>query len=113
MQYILRKPKSNGSFPAPQSIMSPGLVAFPDEFLPIFYPEDKQAAGFVTITHDGETVTDCQWNEAAYQAYLDSLPEPVEPPEEPNPPATLEDRLTAVEAETAALTAAIERGLAL
>ncbi len=113
MYYIHPDPNPGGGFSAPQSIAAPGLLAFPDEFLPVFYPENKQAAGFVTITHDGETVTDCQWNEAAYQAYLDSLPEPVEPPEEPNPPATLEDRLTAVEAETAALTAAIERGLAL
>ena len=113
MYYIYPEAKPGGNFQAPQSAMAPGLVAFPDEFLPIFYPADKQAAGFVVITHDGETVTDCQWNEAAYQAYLDSMPEPVEPPEEPNPPTTLEDRLTAVEAETAALTAAMERGLAL
>lgn len=113
MQYININFGIGRGYPPLQTIPGPGLVAFPDEFLPIFYPEDKQAAGFVTIIHDGETVTDCQWNEAAYQAYLDSLPEPVEPPEEPNPPATLEDRLTAVEAETAALTAAIERGLAL
>lgn len=110
MQYIQPAPNPGGGYPAPQSIPAPGLLAFPDEFLPVFYPEGKEAAGFVTIQHDGETVTDCQWNEEAYQAWLSSRPEPEEP--EPAPPS-LEDRLAALEAENAALTAAIERGMNL
>lgn len=59
-----------------QSSFSPGLIFFPDEFLPIFYPTDKRAAGFVTITDDGETVTSCVWNEEAYQAWCAENPEP-------------------------------------
>lgn len=113
MQYIKATPNSGGSYPPLQPIPANGLLAFPDEFLPIFYPDNKQVAGFVTIQHDGETVTDCQWNEEAYQAYLAALPEPEEPPETPKTPDTLEARVSAVEAETAALTAAIERGLSL
>lgn len=113
MYYIHPVPNPGGGFPAPQSIEAPGLLAFPEEFLPVFYPEDKKAAGFVFIQHDGKTVTGCQWNEEAYQAYLAELPEPVDPPEDPDPSASLEDRIAAVEANTAALTAAIERGLSL
>lgn len=107
MNYIYPTPNPGGSFPAPQSIAASGLLAFPDEFMSVFYPEDKQAAGFVTITHDGETVTDCQWNEEAYQAYLASLPEPEEPSEDPNPPATLEElqkKLTETQARLDAAT---------
>lgn len=110
MQYIQPAPGPAGAYPPPQSAPAPGLLAFPDEFLPVFYPADKQAAGFVTITHDGETVTDCTWNEEAYQAWLESRPEPEEP--EPAPPS-LEERMAALEAENAALTAAIERGMQL
>lgn len=88
MQYIQSAPNPGGGYPAPQSFPAPGLLAFPDEFLPVFYPEGKEAAGFVTITHDGETVTDCQWNEEAYQAWLSSRPELPEP--EPTPPTELE-----------------------
>lgn len=110
MYYMQPSPGPAGAYPPPQSAPAPGLLALPDEFLPAFYPPDKQAAGFVTIQHDGGTVTDCTWNEAAYQAYLAALPEPVEP--EPAPPSP-EDRLAALEAENAALTAAIERGLRL
>ena len=74
MYYIHPDPNPGGGFPAPQSIAAPGLLAFPEEFLPVFYPENKKAAGFVLIQHDGETVTSCQWNEDAYQAYLAELP---------------------------------------
>lgn len=83
MQYIQPAPNPGGGYPPPQSIPAPGLLVFPDEFLPVFYPEDKEAAGFVTLQHDGETVTDCQWDEAAYQAWRESRPEPVEPEEAP------------------------------
>lgn len=83
MNYILPEMSEYGYYSAPQSEYAPGLLVFPDEFMPVFYPEDKQAAGFVTIRHDGETVTDCRWNEEAYQAWLAALPEPVDPPEPP------------------------------
>lgn len=86
-----------------------GFLEFPEDKWGVFFPSDKKGCGFVDFRIDGKKIIDVIWNEEAYQAYLASLPEP----EEPNPPATLEDRLTAVEAETAALTAAIERGLAL
>lgn len=80
------------AYPSLQGVYAPGLLAFPDGFLPEFYKEDKEAAGFVTIEHDGETVTSCMWNETAYQAYIDSLPEavPVAP--------TMQERLEALEA---------------
>ena len=55
-------------------------------------------------------MTACRWNEEAYQAYLAALPEPEEPP--PAVPS-LEDRVAIVEEETAAIAAAIERGLSL
>lgn len=65
-----------------QSTEAPGLLAFPDEFLPEFYKEGKRAAGFVTIEDDGERVTDCRWDEEAYQAWVAEHPEP-----DPLPPA--------------------------
>ena len=54
----------------------PGLLYFPDEFIPVFYPSDKRAAGFVTITDDGTTVTSCVWDETAYQAWCEENPAP-------------------------------------
>ena len=83
-----------------QSTPAPGLLEFPDEFMSIFYPSDKRAAGFVTIEDDGQRVTSCVWDEAAYQEWCESnsiLPEP-----EPEPPApTLDERVTALETEKA------------
>lgn len=64
-----------------------GYAFLPDEFVPVFYPQDKQCAGFVNITVEGDTVTACTWNEEAYQAYISSLPEP-EPEPEPEPTET-------------------------
>lgn len=72
----------NRPFPPLQSTEAPGLLAFPDEFLPEFYKEGKRAAGFVTIEDDGERVTDCRWDEEAYQAWVAEHPEP-----DPLPPA--------------------------
>lgn len=110
MNYLNPTPGTSGAYPALQSVPAPGLLAFPEEFLPVFYPPDKQAAGFVEIEHDGETVTGCRWNEEAYQAHLASLPEPGDP--EPEPPA-LEERVAALESETAEIAAAVERGMSL
>lgn len=76
-----------------QSTPAPGLLEFPDEFMPVFYSEGKRAAGFVKITDDGTTVTSCVWDEEAYQAWCE------ENPEQPTEPAipTTEERLSALE----------------
>ena len=79
MKYIRQTPNESGSFPALQDKPAPGLLAFPEEFVAVFYPAAKECAGCVAIEHDGKTVTACEWNEEAYQAYIASLPEPVEP----------------------------------
>lgn len=59
-----------------QSTQAPGLLEFQDEFIPIFYPSGKRAAGFVTITDDGQRVTSCVWNEEAYLAWCEENQEP-------------------------------------
>ena len=59
-----------------QSTPAPGLLEFPDEFMPVFYPSDKRAAGFVTIEDDGKRVTSCVWNEEEYQAWCAENPTP-------------------------------------
>ena len=76
MMYLNPEKNPSGGYMPLQSDPAEGLLAFPDEFIPVFYPGDKECAGFVTIEDDGETVTSCVWNEEAYQAYLASLPEP-------------------------------------
>lgn len=93
MMYIAPTRRENGSYGNMQSNRAPGLVAFPDELMGEFFKDGKQAAGFCTIEHDGETVTSCTWDEDAYQAYIAALPEPAEP--EP----TTEERVAALEAE--------------
>ena len=62
-------------YPPIQSTTAPGLLYFPDEFLPEFYKECKRAAGFVDIAHDGEKVTSCVWTEEAYQEWAKANPE--------------------------------------
>lgn len=59
-----------------QSTPAKNLLIFPDEFLSVYFQANKRAAGFVTITDDGETVTSCVWNEEAYQAWCAENPEP-------------------------------------
>lgn len=59
-----------------QSTPFSGALIFPDEFLQVYYPEDKRAAGFVKITDDGTTVTSCVWDEEAYQKWAAENPEP-------------------------------------
>ena len=76
MLYIMPQANSSGAFSAPQTTQADGLIEFPRNFLLEFYKEGKQAAGFVTIEHDGKTVTSCVWNANAYLAYLATLPEP-------------------------------------
>ena len=57
-----------------QSTPAPGMLEFPDEFMHVFYLSDKRAAGFVTITDDGQRVTSCVWNEEEYQAWCEANP---------------------------------------
>ena len=59
-----------------QSTPAPCLLEFPDEFMPVFYPSDKRAAGFVTIEDDGQRVTSCVWDEEEYQAWCAENPAP-------------------------------------
>lgn len=66
-----------------QSNYAPGLVYFPDEFLPEYFKEGKRAAGFVEIEHDSTKVTSCVWDEEAYQAWCEANPEQPEPEPEP------------------------------
>ena len=73
-----------------------GWAECPEKFVSVFYPADKQCAGFVDITVEDGAVTACTWNEDAYQAYIAGLPEP-EPAPEPEP--TADERISALEAE--------------
>lgn len=75
----LNSTKQSNSYPALQSNPAPGLVYFPDELISVFYPSDKRAAGFVTIEHDGTTVTSCVWDDEAYQRWAEDNPEQPEP----------------------------------
>lgn len=74
--YLKNEKLSDNSYPALQSTQSDECLVFPDEFIPVFYPPDKRAAGFVTITDDGTAVTSCAWNEEAYQKWCSENPEP-------------------------------------
>lgn len=87
-----------------QSTPATGLLEFPDEFMPEFYKEGKRAAGFVTITDDGHTVTSCVWNEAAYLEWC--LKNPENDPAEPAP--TLDERIGNLEEDTAELHEALD-----
>ena len=59
-----------------QTVFSPGLLEFPDDFLLEYFKEGKRAAGFVVIEDDGERVTSCSWDEEAYQAWAADHPAP-------------------------------------
>lgn len=69
-------PEKTSCYAPLQSTDAPGLLEFPDEFLPEFYKEGKRAAGFVVIEDDGERVTSCRWDEEAYQAWAAEHPAP-------------------------------------
>lgn len=82
-------------------------MEFPSEKWDVFFPPDKKGFGFVDFEVDGDQIVDVIWNEEAYQAYLASLPEPEEPSEDPNPPASLEElqkKLTETQARLDAAT---------
>lgn len=90
MKIIKIAASENGSRPPlqdwPRAVPPAGYAAFPEKFLPVFYQADKQCAGFVDITVEDGAVTECTWNDEAYQEYLAGLPEP-EPAPEPEPTA--------------------------
>ena len=54
MKIIKIAASENGSRPPlqdwPGAVPPAGYAAFPEKFLPVFYPADKQCAGFVDIT---------------------------------------------------------------
>lgn len=96
MFYLNPTKMENGAYGALQSRFAPGLLQFPETFLPVFYPADKRFGGFVDIRHDGEAVTECVWNEEAYRAYAEHQ---TAAPEE----KTLAERVAELEARVAAL----------
>lgn len=60
-----------------------GCLEFPPEKWDVFFPPDKESGGFVDLVTEGDRITDVIWNEEAYQTWLSSRPEPVDPPEPP------------------------------
>lgn len=111
MMILYGEKNEYGCYPGIQKFESDtvpdGFLEIQDCMLSEFYKEGKESGGFVDLQVEGSRIVDVTWNEEAYQAWLSSRPEP-----EPAPPS-LEDRFAALEAENAALTAAIERGLSL
>lgn len=97
MKIIRITENENGSRPSLQDWNRPtppeGYAFIPEEFVSVFYPPDKQCAGFVEITVEDGAVTECTWNEEAYKAYIASLPKPAEPAPTP------EERISALEEE--------------
>lgn len=107
--YIIYLSKNfDGSYPPLQQVydtfLRPGTLIFPEKFYDVFYPPDKRFYGFVTIEHDGTTVTSCEWDEEAYQAWCKANPEHPEP----EPQATLDERVTNLEGDTAELHEALD-----
>lgn len=72
MFYIKSAPTENGNYGNPSSR---GELLLPDNLLSAYL----DSMGFVTITDDGETVLTVERNEEAYNAYIESLPEPTPP----------------------------------
>ncbi len=86
--YVSKFPTENGNHGNPVSKKRNGMVALPDELIPTYC----DSFGFVDLTIEGETVTAVTRNEDAYQAYIDSIPEP-EPQPEPMTQAEIEETL--------------------
>lgn len=72
MLYINKTPTENGNYGNPSSR---GELLLPDNLLTPYL----DSMGFVNITDDGETVLTVERNEEAYNAYIESLPEPTPP----------------------------------
>ena len=70
--FINKTPTANGNYGNPSSR---GELLLPDDLLTPYL----DSMGFVTITDDGETVLTVERNEEAYNAYIESLPEPTPP----------------------------------
>lgn len=68
----------NTPYPPLQRYPASGFIEFPDEFVPVFYPQDKQASGFVKLEVLNDMVTSCTWDEDAYQEWI-SLNKNTEP----------------------------------
>lgn len=104
MKVIKIEPNPSGSRPGLMEWNKPmppdGWASISEELAQVFYPTDKQCAGFVTCEFDGTVCTSCVWNDEAYQTYIDSLPEPVEEVETP----TQLDEIEAQVAYTAMMT---------
>lgn len=80
MYYIQPESNESGSYGNPITPGWSGALALPDELLSAYI----DSMGFVTLTVKDGVVTSVKRNEEAYQAYVDSLPEP-EPEPEPQP----------------------------
>lgn len=104
--YIIQKSKNKYGYPALQTWSGDqppaGYYEYPEEFYDVFYQENKRAAGFVTLTVEGEKVVNAEWDEETYQAWCEANPEQPEP----EPELIVEERVTNIEN-------AIERGFAL
>lgn len=51
-----------------------GWASISEELAAVFYPQDKQCAGFVRCEFQGNVCTVCEWDDESYQAYIDGLP---------------------------------------
>lgn len=73
--YIIKQTKNaSGAYPAlhEKSYIPDGYMEYPTEFYDIFYPADKDMAGFVDLTIADGKITAVTWNEETYQAYIDN-----------------------------------------
>lgn len=101
--YIIEQIKNeSGSYSALQekSYIPDGYMEYPAEFYDIFYPADKECAGFVDLTITDGKITAVTWNEEAYQMYIESLPDPeTEPEVKTNEELTAENKLLKAQVE--------------
>lgn len=106
MRIIQKAANLNGSRPPIQdwrdSTPPEGYAWCPEDLEAVFYSTDP--GGFVTITLNEaeDTVTAMEVNQEALDAYLASLP----PPQEPQ--ATIDERVTTLEGDTAELHEALD-----
>lgn len=105
MHIIAKTPGASGAYPPLQAWQGAPPAThylYPDALVPAFYPADKRFAGFVTLTVDGDTVTDAAWDEETYLAYCAEHPEEPEPTE-----PTTDERLASLEEENTLLKAQV------
>lgn len=72
MYYINSTPNTSGNYGNPMGQPFSGCRNLPDELLSTYI----EARGFVTLTTDGDTVTEVETNQDALEAYLALNPEP-------------------------------------